>query len=53
MTATAHHLFIQKEVDELLAKNGTETLTGSAGFTQMFLCFPKNTGGFKPILNLK
>ena len=36
--APAHHPVIQKEVQELLAKEAIEPLTGDAGFHLQFVC---------------
>ena len=49
----AHHPFIQKEVDELLAKGAIEPSSGGAGFYSSVFVVPKHTGGLRPILNLK
>ena len=51
--AVAHHLVIQKEVDELLAKGAIEPSSGGAGFYSSVFAVPKHTGGLHPILNLK
>ena len=49
----AHHLVIQKEVDELLAKGAIELSSGGARFYSSVFVVPKHTGGLRPILNLK
>ena len=38
MAAATHHPIIQKKVDELLAKDATEALTGGAGFYIHMYC---------------
>ena len=51
-TAPAHYPFIQKEVDELLAKCATEPSTDGADFySNIFV--PMQLGGLCPILSLK
>ena len=37
--AVVHHIIIQKEVDELLAKDAVEPWMGGAGFNWMYLMF--------------
>ena len=49
----AHHLVIQREVDELLANGATVPSSGGAGFYSSMFVVPKCTGGLQPILNLK
>ena len=49
----AHHPVIQKEVDELLAKEATEASSSGAGFYSSVFVLSKHTGGLCPILNLK
>ena len=51
--AAAHHLVVQKEADELLAKGAIEPSSGGAGFYSSMFVVPKHTGGLCPILNLK
>ena len=51
--AAAHHPVIQKEVDELLAKETIEPSLDGAGFYSSMFVVPKHTGGLQPILNLK
>ena len=41
----AHHPVIQKEVDELLAKEAIEPSSGGAGFYSSVFVVPKHTGG--------
>ena len=48
-----HYSIIQKEVDELLAKDATEPSSGGAGFYSNILAVPKCTGELCPILSLK
>ena len=43
--AAAHHLVIQKEVDELLAKGAIETSSSGTGFYSSVFVVPKRTGG--------
>ena len=40
-----HHAIIQREVDELLAKNAIESLTGGAGCYSTVFVVPKQMGG--------
>ena len=40
----AHHPIIQKDMDELLAKDATELSTGGAGFYSNVFVAPKFTG---------
>ena len=47
----AHHPIIQKEVDEILAKDVTEPCTGSASFYSNVFVVPKCTDGLQAILN--
>ena len=50
----AHHLIIQKDVDELLVKDASEPSTGGGtGFYWTVFVVHKNTGGLWAILNLK
>ena len=49
----AHHLIIQKEVDELLSKGVIEPSSGGDGFYSSMFVVPKHTGGLWPILDLK
>ena len=51
--SAAHHLIIQKEVDEVLAKGEVETSSGGVDFSSSLFVIPKHTGGLWPILNLK
>ena len=51
--AAAHHLVIQKEVDELLAKGAIEPSSGGASFYSSMFVVSKHTGGLHSILNLK
>ena len=51
--AAAHHPVIQKEGDELLAKEAIEPSSGGAGFYSSVFAVPKHTGDLHPILNLK
>ena len=50
--ATTHHPIIQKEVNELLAKEAIEPSSGGAGFYSSVSVVPKHTAGLWPILNL-
>ena len=49
----AHHPFIQREVNELLAKGTIEPSLGGASFYSSVFVVPKPTGGLWSILNLK
>ena len=51
--AVAHHPIIQKEVDELLSKGAVEPSSGGAGFYSSVFVVPTDTGGLRPIFNLK
>ena len=51
--AAAYYPIIQKEVDELPAKEAVEQSSGGAGFYSSVFVVPKHTGCLQPILNLK
>ena len=51
--AAAHHLIVQKEVDELFAKGVIKPSSGGAGLYSSMFVVPKHTGYLWPILNLK
>ena len=51
--ALVHWTVIQKEVDELLAKDVIEPSTDGTGFYFNVLVVPTCMGGLYPILNLK
>ena len=53
MVAATHHPIIQKEMDELLAKEVIEPSSSGAVFHSNVFVVPKHTGGLWPILNLK
>ena len=49
--APAHHLIIQMEVDEMLAKSTTEPSTSGASFCSKIFVAPMHVGGLHQILN--
>ena len=51
--AATHHLIVQKQGDELLAKGAIEPSSGGAGFYSNVFAVLKHTGGLWPMFNLK